>query len=288
MRRQSIAIALTSGVAGGYLTASALHSPTAVLTPLALLLLASLGYVWVKIISQGHTVTGELAAVGVGLVLALPVLGGVILQQFGLPLDRETWSVLFAGLTLLGDITLAHRAHSSGRALRVDEHQNTQPRDQTQVTRPDLRPIRDPGPTAPREPVLEGLPSSRGGTAMSRRTSRWQVAGCGLAVLIAVGALWIARAGAISQGYSGFTELWLSSTNHSAGRDSLGVQNRQGKQEAYRLVLRRAGRTVSIWNLSLGPGQTWQRTMQVAAKTSADLYLIPNLSRPYRYVDTGQ
>jgi hypothetical protein len=285
MRGSGKLIALTAGVAVCSLVATALRAPTPITAVLAFALLASLGYVWIEVILQGRAPALELVSVAVGLVLAIPVIAGVVLYEAGVPLTRMVWSGFFVGLTLIGDAVLAYR-NRSVPADDYEDQQRAQRRHQRAVTQLDLR--------APLEPVAEPTPRSAKRTTPPLkdvakswlRVPRWQAIACALAVLIAGSAVWIARAGAESQQYPGYTELWLSSKGHSTSVDNLGVSNQQGSTEKYKLVLLRKGHVSATWELTLAAGQTWQQTVQVIQPTEANLYLLPDLSRPYRYVDT--
>jgi hypothetical protein len=109
----------------------------------------------------------------------------------------------------------------------------------------------------------------------------------GLALVITGGAIWLAVIGAASQKYPGFTEFWLTSRGHSATVFNLGVSNQEGKTEKYRLVLVGAKHKTTTWELTLATGETWQRAVEVIGTTDANLYLLPDLSRPYRHVETA-
>jgi hypothetical protein len=282
MRGSDRLIALTAGVAVCSLVATALRAPTPIMAIFAFALLASLGYVWIEVILQGRAPALELVSVAVGLVFAVPVIAGVVLYEAGIPLSRMAWSCFFVGLTFVGDAILAVRSRRF-REHDYENQQRIQRRHQRAVTQLDIR--------APLEPLSGETPQPKTPRLRERakswpRVPRWQAIACGLAVLIAGSAVWVARAGAESQQYAGFTELWLSSKDHSKSVDNLGVSNQQGSTEKYRLVLLRKGRVSATWELTLAAGQTWQKTVQITQPTKANLYLLPDLSRPYRYVDT--
>jgi hypothetical protein len=120
------------------------------------------------------------------------------------------------------------------------------------------------------------------------RLSPWHAVAYGAAVVITVGAVGIARVGAAIQHYPGYTELWLSPQSGNSTTAALGVSNHQGGTERYRLVLLHRRHVTAIWNITLSDGQTWQRTISITSNrnTIADLYLKPDLTHPYRYVDT--
>ncbi len=113
-----------------------------------------------------------------------------------------------------------------------------------------------------------------------------QVALFAVAAVVAAGAVQVARYGAEHQQYTGFTQLWLAPQQSSAELASLGVANYQGSTDSYRLVLRRGSRVVASWTISLRTGQTWQRRVPLrpGLRTSADLFLLPDLAHPYRHV----
>ena len=264
MRGSKKLIALTAGVAGCFLAASVLHAPTLIMATFAFALLASLGYVWTEVILQGRASTLELVSVAVGLVLAVPVLGGIVLYEAHVPLNRVAWSCFLTGLTLVGDAVLAFRYRSNVRGQeRYQERPRPMQRQYRQVTS-----------------------RSRRRAKSWPHVSPWQASACVLAALIAGSAIWVARAGAESQHYPGFTELWLVSKSHSTSMGNLGVGNHEGRTEEYRLVLLRNGHLSDKWEFTLAAGRTWQQTVQIKAPTRANLYLLPDLSRPYRYVDT--
>lgn len=132
-------------------------------------------------------------------------------------------------------------------------------------------------------------PVALGGNSKIRiRFKGWHVVIFGAAIVIAAGAVTVASLSATYQRYPGFTQFWLSA-HKNATLASLGVANQQGSTKHYRLVLLRKGRPSSIWNLTLSNGQTWQRTISISNNyaTSADLYLLPDLTHPYRRVSTS-
>ena len=287
MRGSDKRIAVTAAVAICSFVTTVVSVPTPVMDTFAFALLASLGYVWIEVILRGRAPTLELGSVAVGLVLSVPVIGGVLLQEAGIPLHRLAWSVLLVGLTLVGDVILTFRRRSQPRDEKFD-YEYPLP-----IQRQDRLPDTPPEPGPPwdlvRDPVPQSVPdtSTQPGQVKSRRRiSPWQAGACSLALVITGGAIWLAQAGAASQRYPGFTELWLTAHSFSTSTDNLGISNQEGRTENYRLVLLREGHVSAKWDVTLIPGQTWQRTVQVTAETRANLYLLPNLNKPYRYVDT--
>jgi hypothetical protein len=120
------------------------------------------------------------------------------------------------------------------------------------------------------------------------RVPRWHAAAFAAAVLVAAGAVGLARTGAAIQPEPGFTQLWLSPQQQKAHTLNFGVTNDQGGTTSYRLVLLLNGQTSATWNLTLANGQTWQRWVSFTGKytLTANLYRLPDLTHPYRYVST--
>lgn len=135
---------------------------------------------------------------------------------------------------------------------------------------------------ARRQPTVRKESAAGGRRAL--RLSAWQLAAFGAAVIIAAGAIAIARVGAAAQHYPGFSELWISPVQAAPRSADLGVSNHEGKTEQYRLVLTEGGRTASSWDVTLENGATWERAVTVGSGTAADLYRLPDASSPYRHV----
>jgi hypothetical protein len=287
MRGDNKLIALTAGIAACSFLSTALRAPTPIMATLAFALLASFGYVWLTVILRGRAPTLELICVATGLVLATPVIGGVLLQVAGLPLNRFAWSFLFVVLTCIGDVVLALRYRGNAREDDNNYQRSTQRQDPLRATRSDVRPPWDAGGASAPQPAQRVSSHPTETSKPWRCISPWQAGACGLAVVIAGCAIWVAQAGAASEQYPGYTELWLASVNHSTSVYNLGVTNQEGKTENYRVNLLRKGHVSATWNLTLGAGKTWERTVQIAGETRANLYVQPDMSQPYRYVDTG-
>lgn len=108
-------VAATALVAGMACVEAASGAPTAVTTALGIALFIAPGYLLGQVL-VGSRVTGlERAAVITGLALAVPVLGGLLLNAAGVPLHRSGWLGLLAVATLAGDIALYLRRRA-GRA----------------------------------------------------------------------------------------------------------------------------------------------------------------------------
>jgi hypothetical protein len=119
--------------------------------------------------------------------------------------------------------------------------------------------------------------------------SPWHVVAFGVAVLLAVVAVAVAEEGVARQSKPQFTQLWLSPQRDNALTGNLGVTNDQGAATQYRLVLLRRGKVSDTWNFTLADGQTWTRTVQLTSKytITANLYRLPDLTQPYRHVNTA-
>jgi uncharacterized membrane protein len=122
-----------------------------------------------------------------------------------------------------------------------------------------------------------------------RPLPRWHAAAFGAAVVIAACGVGLARVGAAIQPQPRFTQLWLSTRGVSAGTIKIGVTNDEGHTTGYRLVVTLKGHASTAWNVTLANGDTWQRTVPFNRKGSlaANLYRLPDLTTPYRYVDTN-
>jgi hypothetical protein len=120
------------------------------------------------------------------------------------------------------------------------------------------------------------------------RVPRWHAAAFAAAVLIGACGVGLARTGVAKQPQPGFTQLWLSPYLQNAHTLSLGVTNDQGGTTSYRLVLLLNGQMSATWNLTLASGQTWQRWVSLTGRytLTANLYRLPDLTHPYRYVST--
>lgn len=133
----------------------------------------------------------------------------------------------------------------------------------------------------------------RGGSQTSFGTRGWgwrlpprQAAMFGVAAMIAVCAVGLARVGAAVQHYPGYTQLWLFRPDKAVSTVNLGVGNYEGRTMRYRLVLARNGHSAAIWNIVLANGQTWRRLERYPERysISANLFRLPDVSQSYRHV----
>jgi hypothetical protein len=132
------------------------------------------------------------------------------------------------------------------------------------------------GDPAPRAPNLTAVPGAL----------------LGLAVLLVAGALLIARAGALQQRETGFTQLWVL-PDSAAKEESvrLGVSNREPGQIGYRLLVTASGTIIGSWSrITLGPDEQWETTVVLptaqptAATVEAVLYRLDAPETAYRRV----
>jgi uncharacterized membrane protein len=114
----------------------------------------------------------------------------------------------------------------------------------------------------------------------------------GLATLLVVSALLIARDGAIRQRATGFTQLWVL-PDRAAQADSvrLGVSNRESDDVGYRLLVTASGTIIGSWpRITLSPDEQWETTvalptaLPVATTVEAVLYRLDAPETTYRRV----
>jgi len=248
MGRSQADVAATALAAALACVAAAADAPVAVMTVLGIALFAAPGYLVGQLLLSSRITGLERMVVITGLALAVPVLGGLLLYAAGVPLHRPGWLGLLAGVTLAGDAALLLRRRASGSGRMAPS-----------LWRP------------------------------AWRVPRWHAAAFAAAILVAACAVAVARIGATIQPQPGYTQLWLSPQHQGEHTVRLGVTNDQGGTTSYRLVLRRNGHVSATWNITLADGGTWQRSAPVAGSgtLTADLYRLPDLSHPYRYVSTG-
>jgi hypothetical protein len=102
VRRSYSDIAVAEAIAILGCVADFIHLPKPVMTMLGLALFAAPGYFWSEVFLSPRTLGLERVAVAAGLVLIVPVLGGVGLYAAGVPLNRTAWVGLLAMVTLVG------------------------------------------------------------------------------------------------------------------------------------------------------------------------------------------
>jgi hypothetical protein len=279
-RNLDIAVAAVIAVLGGL--AAAKHLPGQVTIPLGVGLFFAPGYLWSEAILTQRLPGLERTLTTLGMALILPILGGFLFYGLHIPLFRSSWVGLLVVLTLLGVVAVAVQRL---RAVPVDERQQ-----------------RGPSQQAPR----------RSGLVLHSVVF-------GLAGVIAIGAVAYSVKSAEAEKFPGYTMLWMTpvvdnsaaqniallSNNLAAqaqaavdentlqGRATqahLGVTNHQGVPEQYELKLLRKGKVTNTWPITLNDGQSWQMTIAWSTNNYAmlaDLYLLPNTTTPFHYVDNG-
>jgi hypothetical protein len=287
MGRSQADVAATALVAVLACVAAAAGAPAATMTVLGIALFAAPGYLLGQLLVGSRTAGLERVAVMTALALAVPVLGGLLLNVAEIPLHRPGWLGLLAGVTLAADTALFARRRAAGTGRATRPAMEVPPATE-------ILPVTQARPAAHVLPAaqVQTRPAGRAaphGPGPGWRTSRWHIAVFAAAVLVAATAVSLAAFGAARQPQPGFTQLWLAPQRQGVHTLSLGVTNDQGRTTSYRLVLRRGGRVIGTWNLTLGEGRTWQRPVPDTGQQvlAAGLYRLPDLAHPYRYVSVG-
>jgi hypothetical protein len=95
----------------------------------------------------------------------------------------------------------------------------------------------------------------------------------GVAALLIVSAIGLARLGATEQPQQGFTELWMLPAPGDGVR--IGLSNGESKAMTYRVVLRGSTATIAEWPLvQLEPGQEWDREVALPANAGTGVELV--------------
>jgi hypothetical protein len=250
-RNLDIFIAGGAALLGG--AAAVLHAPGPVQVVLGIILFFTPGYLWSEAILSQRLSGIERTLTTAGLSLILPILGGFLFYGLRIPLFRTAWVGLLVVLTLLGVVAVA--------VVRLREQ---------------------PEPVDPRPQPRRNQPA--------RKFPAGQAAIFGLAGVIGLGSVGFSVHSAETQKYSPYTMLWMTKSKATADKASLGVTNHQGVAEEYRLKLLDKGKVTTTWNFVLSDGQTWDRTIAYTLDYSmvANLYLLPDVTKPYRMVNNGQ
>jgi hypothetical protein len=279
-RNLDIAVAAVIAILGGLAAAKQLPGPVTI--PLGVGLFFAPGYLWSEAILTQRLPGLERTLTALGMALIFPILGGFLFYGLHIPLFRSSWIGLLVVLTLLGVVAVAVQRL---RDVRVDERQQRRPSQQ-----------------APR----------RNGLVLHSFIF-------GLAGVIAIGAVAYSVKSAQAEKFPGYTMLWMTpAVDNSAAQNiailsnnptaqaqaaedennlqakatqgHLGVTNHQGVPEQYELKLLVNGKVTSTWSITLNDGQSWQRTIlwhTTNYAMLADLYLLPNTSTPFHYVNNG-
>jgi uncharacterized membrane protein len=266
-RHLDILIAGVTALAGG--AAYAAHLSSTVQIVLGVALFFAPGYLWSEAILSHRLPPTERLLTSAGLSLILPILGGFLFYALKIPLFRSDWVGLLVVLTLLGVVAVA-------------------------VQR--LREV-PPDPRLAPNAQRRGQPARKGGM-LAFNVLIWSAAGA-----VAIGSVAFSVKNTEAQKYTGYTMLWLTGLPATGAptpsptptkvilptQASLGVTNHQGVAEQYELKLLTKGKVTTTWNFTLSDGQSWGRTVAytMTYAISANLYLMPNTSTPYRHVGNG-
>jgi hypothetical protein len=113
----------------------------------------------------------------------------------------------------------------------------------------------------------------------------------GTAVVLASGALLLARTPAASDNYAGYTMLWLTPVPGAAATQlQLGLDSKEFAPIQYKLELLVDEQIVHEWALiELAPNQQWQANLTLKAEQrtgtiEANLYRLDRPTAPYRHV----
>ena len=252
-RHLDILLAGVTALAGG--AAFAAHLPSAVQVVLGVALFFAPGYLWSEAILSHRLPPTERLLTTAGLSLILPILGGFLFFALKIPLFRSAWVGMLVVLTLLGVVAVAVQRL---REVPVD-------------------PRLDPNAQRRSQPAAKG-----GMTAFNAFI--WAVAG-----VVAIGSVAFSVKNAEAQKYPGYTTLWLTRLSNDPQKASLGVTNHQGVAEQYQLKFLTKGKVTATWNFTLSDGGSWGHTVAytMAYSVAANLYLMPNVTAPYRQVGNG-
>jgi hypothetical protein len=279
-RNLDIAIAAVIAILGGL--AAAKQLPGQVTIPLGIGLFFAPGYLWSEAILTQRLPGLERTLTTLGMALIFPILGGFLFYGLHIPLFKSSWIGLLVVLTLLGVVAVAVQRL---REVPVDERQQRRPSQQ---------------------------PPRRSGLVLHSCIF-------GLAGIIALGAVAYSVKSAEAEKFPGYTMLWMTplvdnsaaqniailsnnpaaqaqaaedenTLQQNATQGHLGVTNHQGVPEQYELKLLVNGKVTNTWPITLNDGQSWQKT--IAWHTTnyamlADLYLLPNTTTPFHYVNNG-
>lgn len=125
--RSQAEIVITAVAAVLACAAAVFHAPVVVMTVIGITLFTAPGFLLSRILFGPHIAGLERVAVAAGLVLCVPILGGLLLDAAGVPLHRASWLGLMAGTTLVCDVVLFVRRHASAAASPAQQVERRRP-----------------------------------------------------------------------------------------------------------------------------------------------------------------
>lgn len=252
MYRRSLDIIVAGVIAALGGLAAATHLPGPITDVLGVGLFLAPGYVWSEAILSQRLPAIERTLVTAGLALILPVIGGFLFYLGGVPLLRPAWIGMLAILTFGGVVVVAYQRYRAAPA--EDAKDSKSPTDVLSAWK--------------KLPVLHTF-----------------IFGC--AAVVALGSVAYSVKSADAQKFTAYTALSMTQLPSNHAKASLEVVNYQGVAEQYRLQLLQKGKVAKTWTMTLSNGQTWQQTIAYTTNYAmvANLYLLPNVTQVYRYVD---
>ena len=195
----------------------------------------------------------ERLLLSLGLSLTIVVLGGFLLNWLPGGLQTITWSIMLI-LTILGASLVSLVRKSTEKSINLGNCN-------------DLRMI-------------------------IRGASVSQVVLLGLAFLVIIGAIWVARTGAIQQKYTNFTQLWMLPNDSIAPNTiRLGVNSMEQSEISFKLLLKSGkGIVFESYLIELKPGEKWEKIVQIPTQLpnvgliEADLFRLDEPDVIYRMV----
>jgi hypothetical protein len=279
MYRKNLDIAIVAIIAilGGLAAAAKL--PGTATIPLGVGLFFAPGYLWSEAILNQRLPGIERAMTSVGMALIFPILGGFLFYGLHIPLFKSAWVGLLVVLSLLGLVAVAIQRL---RVPPVDPRRQYQRQQQraNQQARPS-------GGRLVLHGSIFGLAAivGIGSIAFSVKNAEAQK-------FTAQSALSMAPIVAGAQSYVGTS---ASSGNPAANSSKatqahVEVSNSEGVTENYRVELFNNKKLAHTWNITLDNGKSWQVTIAYTQKHKmlVNLYILPNTTTPYTYVNNGQ
>lgn len=286
-RNLDIVIATIVAILGGL--AAAKHLSGQVTIPLGVGLFFAPGYLWSEAILSHELPGFERAMTTAGMAFIFPIIGGFLFYALHIPLFASSWVGLLVVLTLCGVVAVAVQ-----RLRQVPA---------------------DPPQQQPRRSQPRPQPQRQGGSVVLHSFV------FGLAAVIGIGAVGYSVKSAENQSYPAYTMFSMTPVVNNALANNVAelsnnltaqslaandqntlvgtaktahiyVANHQGVAAQYVVKLYRQGKISNTWTITLSEGQSWQVTVSYESPANnyamlADLYLAPNTTTPFHYVDNG-